>query len=154
MSKNKGKQADPVPEPVKSEPEFTTGNGEFIFPDNSKYNGDWKESNGKRVREGQGSFTCGKEQYIGSWVDDKMNGTGEYTFSSGAVYKGNFVNNAFSGEGEYVFHDGARYGGSWLNNKMHGFGTYVDRDNNVFKGQYINGMYDSGNTYISVRTIQ
>jgi hypothetical protein len=150
MSKNK--KNEPVPEAPK-EPEFTLGNGEFEFPDSSRYVGEWKEwkEGLRKVREGKGTFINGPEKYDGSWFDDKMNGYGEYYFASGAIYKGNFQNNAFHGEGEYQFADGAKYTGGWQNNKMHGQGTYVDNSNNVYKGMFINGTYDSGDMWRPVR---
>lgn len=152
MAKKGGKQVEVVPE-VK-EPEFIVGTGEFTFTDGSQYLGEWKEMQGRKFREGQGTFINGKEKYVGSWVDDKMHGNGEYFFGSGSVYRGSFVNNLFHGEGEYTFPDGAKYTGSWSNNKMHGVGTYVDNDNNIFKGRYNNGLYDSGDGgYLTVRPI-
>lgn len=152
MSKAKGKAPEPVPaEAVKIEPQIVRGSGEFRFPDDSEYNGEWKEIDGIKVRDGTGVFIHGPEKYTGQWVDDKMHGQGEYLFASGAKYKGNFVANIFNGEGEYHFPDGAIYSGSWNNNKMHGFGNYKDKEGIEFKGQFVNGMYDSGKTYISVR---
>lgn len=150
MAKKGGKQAEVVPE-VK-EPEFTVGKSEFSFADGSQYNGEWKEMNGRKVREGEGTFIYGKEKYVGSWVDDKMHGSGEYNFGSGAIYRGNFTNSMFHGEGEYLFADGAKYVGSWMNNKMHGVGTYTDRDGNIFQGKFVNGLYDSGDGgYLTLR---
>jgi hypothetical protein len=147
---SKGKKGQPEPE-VPKEPEYVLGNGEFDFPDGSKYIGDWKEGAGKKVREGQGTFIIGQEKYVGAWVDDKMNGYGEYYFSSGSVYKGHFHNNIFNGEGEYTFPDGAKYSGGWQNNRMHGEGTYTDSSANVYRGQFINGTYDSGDMWKPVR---
>jgi hypothetical protein len=98
----------PVPEPVEQEEE-TVQNGRFIYADGSKYEGEWTMVDGNQMRNGRGTFTCGPDQYTGSWINDAMDGEGEYMFSSGAVYRGNFSQNMFEGEGEYVFPDGAVY---------------------------------------------
>jgi hypothetical protein len=148
MSKAKGKKDA---EPVKVEPEIFTGKGEFVLPDNSTYNGDWKEVNGRKTRDGQGIHNIGQEKYVGSWVDDKMSGYGEYYFPSGAVYKGNFQNNLFNGEGTYTFPDGCIYEGNWLNNKMNGYGSYTDSNGVTFRGEFASGMFDSGKGYVPVR---
>lgn len=111
MSKAKGKQTvveTPVVEPVEQEVE-TVQNGCFIYPDGSKYEGEWTLVDGNQVRNGKGTFTCGPDQYSGNWSNDAMDGEGEYFFSSGAIYRGNFTLNLFHGLGEYVFPDGATY---------------------------------------------
>jgi hypothetical protein len=154
MSKAKGKaQAEiPPPEPVHVEPVAPpSGSGEFSLPDGSRYVGDWKELAGVKVRDGQGTMTSGPEVYKGSWVEDKMDGVGEYSFASGAIYKGDFKKNVFHGKGEYTFQDGAIYTGHWQDNKMHGEGTYTDKDKIEFKGTFFNGFFDSGKSYVSVR---
>lgn len=152
MSKKGGKAPEPVPEPVATEAVAPpSGHGTFVLPDGSQYDGEWKELHGVKVRDGSGTFISGPEKYSGQWVADKMHGTGEYHFASGAVYKGGFKQGLLDGEGEYIFPDGAIYNGSWQDNKMHGHGTYVDKDKIEFKGNFFNGMYDSGKTYVSVR---
>jgi hypothetical protein len=44
-----------------------------------------------------------KEEYSGSWVEDRMEGEGTYKYKSGAIYIGD-----------------------WLNNKQHGFVLLLD----------------------------
>lgn len=151
-SKKGGKVEAPVVEAPK-EPEIITGKGHFDLPDGSQYDGDWKEVSGRKCREGHGKFTCGPETYIGDWLADRMEGKGEYSYASGAIYRGDFKDNLMHGEGEYTFPDGAAYKGSWSTNKMHGVGTYLDKEGNVFSGKFINGLYDSGKSFISVRNV-
>ncbi len=152
MSKAKGKaEPDPVIEQKPVEPEILTGKGVFVFPDGSKYDGDWIEVNHIKQRSGHGTFTFGRETYVGEWSNDTMSGNGIYTFSSGSVYQGNFCNNCFDGNGTYTFADGAKYSGEWKNGKMHGEGEYIDPYNVSWKGTFVNGMYDSGRSYISLR---
>lgn len=150
MAHKKGAKVDPAAE-VHKEPEIVTGTSEFSLSDGSTYNGDWKEVNGAKVRDGQGIYTLGPEKYVGQWAADKMSGVGEYTFASGSIFKGQFKDNMMNGEGEYVFSDGAVYSGDWFMNKMHGNGKYVDKDKVEYSGKFVNGMFDSGKSYISVR---
>eukprot|EP00602_Paraphysomonas_sp_CaronLab_P006592 CAMPEP_0185035028 /NCGR_PEP_ID=MMETSP1103-20130426/25696_1 /TAXON_ID=36769 /ORGANISM="Paraphysomonas bandaiensis, Strain Caron Lab Isolate" /LENGTH=131 /DNA_ID=CAMNT_0027571931 /DNA_START=51 /DNA_END=443 /DNA_ORIENTATION=+ len=127
MSK-KVKEED-VQAPVQeAEATETFSNGSFLYPDGSKYSGDYKTVDGVKYRHGHGVFTFGPEQYDGEWINDTMEGRGVYSFSSGAVYTGDFKQNCFSGEGSYAFPDGASYIGSWSGGKMHGNGTYTDPD--------------------------
>lgn len=152
MASKKGKVEAPVVEAPK-EPEIVTGHGEFSFPDGSFYEGDWKETQGVKVREGHGTYICGPEKYVGSWVNDRIQGKGEYHYSSGAVYTGDFQDGMMHGEGEYIFPDGASYKGQWMANKMHGQGTYLDKEKVEYGGRFVNGLFDSGKSYISVRNV-
>lgn len=153
MASKKGKVEAPKEVEVPKEPEIVTGNGHFNLPDGTEYEGDWKESHGKKVREGHGTYVCGPEKYVGNWVNDRMHGKGEYHFSSGAIYNGDFQDGMMSGEGDYTFPDGATYKGQWTANKMHGQGTYVDKERVEYSGRFVNGLFDSGKSYISVRNV-
>lgn len=156
-SSGKGKKEEPVIEIVAViEPEFIDKNGIFIFADNSKYEGDYQEnaSDGSKKRHGKGTITWNYgpvEKYVGQWSEDKMNGSGSYSFASGAEYCGIMKDNLFEGEGKYVFSDGARYVGQWQQNKMHGKGEYTDISGIAWSGIFFNGLYDSGKTHISLR---
>jgi hypothetical protein len=127
------------------------GNGTFVFPDGSKYVGDYVDTGGVKVREGDGTWTFGPESYVGAWKSDQMHGRGKYKFASGSKYDGNFVNGAFEGIGTYTFSDGAVYKGSWKQNSMHGTGEYIDASKVKWTGEFFNGMFDTGKTYISLR---
>ena len=86
-----------------------TGSDLFIFNDGSQYKGGWLQTNGVKVKEGEGIYKIGPEEYVGLWKNDKMNGFGKYNFASGAVYEGDFKDNVFHGQGQYTFPDGATY---------------------------------------------
>jgi len=154
MSKLKGKQAEVEIEPPKEEPLITTGKGQFVLQDNSRYDGEWKEIGGVKHRDGKGVCAIGPEKYVGNWTLDTMNGYGEYYFSSGAIYRGNFNQNLFDGEGAYTFPDGSSYNGNWSQNKMHGIGSYKNSDGVLFEGDFFNGMFNSGRSYISLRGLK
>ena len=109
MSK-KGKQPEPEPVPEPEEEEvIETGTGEFVFSSGAKYVGGWKSVDGVKVRDGEGVYSYGPEEYSGQWVDDCMEGQGTHKFSSGACYEGEFKQNMFEGTGTYRFADGATY---------------------------------------------
>lgn len=104
-----GKGPEPVPEPVVVEPVIETGSGEFVLPNGGRYVGAWKSTDGVKVREGEGVYTYGPEEYRGQWRGDAMCGPGRLVLSSGAVYEGEFEGGAFHGNGTYTFPDGATY---------------------------------------------
>lgn len=100
------RDAETVEAPTESE---SLMSGTFIFPDGSKYEGQYIEGEGGiPTRHGQGTLTNGEEQYVGDWRDDKMNGNGRYVFASSAVYEGNFENDKFYGEGRYIWPNNER----------------------------------------------
>lgn len=154
MSKAKGpagKVEAKVEEVEETPPPKVQGSGSFLLPDNSSYEGEYLETDGKKVRHGQGKMSFGPEHYDGGWENDCMSGQGDYQFSSGARYKGSFLNGSFHGQGEYTFPDGAMYVGSWNSGKMHGEGTYITKDKKEFSGQFVNGFFDTGKSYVSIR---
>ncbi|RYH19681.1 hypothetical protein EON65_25695 [archaeon] len=154
MSKAKGppgKTEAPKVEPEVEEIPIVKGSGSFLLPDNSTYEGEYLETDGRKIRQGQGKMSFGPELYEGGWENDSLSGEGEYRFSSGARYQGSFLYGSFHGQGEYTFPDGAIYVGSWNSGKMHGQGTYITKDKQEFGGQFVNGFYDTGKSYVSIR---
>lgn len=106
MSKAKAKVVEVVETVEVVEPVIEKGHGEFLLTDNSRYVGEWIVNNGIKYRNGTGVLHMGPEVYDGEWLNDAMQGVGEYKFSTGAKYKGDFKNNMFDGEGTYFFPDG------------------------------------------------
>lgn len=151
-------KAKPAAAPVAHTEEVKTeekahikSHGTFVFPDGSKYIGDYLETDGVRVRDGHGTLQNGPETFVGSWVNDQIHGKGKYTFANGELYEGEFVNGLFEGLGTYHFIDGGVYKGHWYRGTMHGKGEYTDAKKKVWKGSFFNGTYDSGATYLSLR---
>uniref|UniRef100_A0A7S2V7Z2 MORN repeat-containing protein 5 n=1 Tax=Fibrocapsa japonica TaxID=94617 RepID=A0A7S2V7Z2_9STRA len=134
-----------------AEEEPDTGTGHFCFVDGARYDGEWINNGGKKMRHGQGKFVDGPESYEGHWAHDSMHGQGKMCFASGAVYEGEFVKNQFYGQGSYTWSDGAVYTGGWRENKMHGEGTYKDSENVQWKGQFYNGKFNNGRSYVMLR---
>lgn len=153
MSKKKAAvEVVPEPAPVIESKEPVILKGTFIFPDSSKYEGEYIAVENKKLRHGQGSYERHSERYEGMWKNDTMHGEGVYVFVSGSVYRGNFDTNCFDGEGTYTFPDGGSYKGHWKSNRMHGQGTYEDKTGAKFAGEFVNGYFFSGETYIDLRS--
>nr|CCA23361.1 conserved hypothetical protein [Albugo laibachii Nc14] len=113
--------------------------GTFVFPDGSRYEGEYIDEDQRICRHGRGKYTAGPESYEGEWEKDEMHGSGTYTFATGARYEGQFDHNEFSGNGSYYWPDGASYHGAWKHNRMDGSGAYKDKDGVEWSGQFVNG---------------
>lgn len=84
-----------------------------------------------------------REEYKGTWKEDKMDGFGIYKYISGAIYTGEWKEDKHHGKGVYEFPDGSVYEGEWKNHRMHGEGLYIDKDNRKWKGEFVEGVYQS-----------
>lgn len=124
------------------------GFGRFEYRNGARYEGHWKIINGVKMKHGEGtlihpgstSLEQTHEEYRGSWVEDKMNGTGVYKYTSGAAYTGEWLDNKHHGKGRYEFTDGSIYEGEWYNHKMNGTGCFIDRDGNKWEGKKYFGL--------------
>lgn len=115
--------------------------GAFIFKeDGARYEGEFVEVEGERVRQGFGRLTFGPEEYEGRWECDHLV-EGKIRFATGAEYEGSLENGRFSGKGRYSWPDGSLYVGNWRDNKMHGEGRYTDNRAVDWDGQFFNGTY-------------
>lgn len=129
----KGKAEDAPPPP----PE--TGSGKFYFKNGATYDGEWmkvplpkaegtetKPADAKAaaaaaaaaaeqpdasqiMRHGNGFYADGKYKYSGSWANDKMQGTGKFTYASGSAYDGQWDNSEYHGTGTFLWPDGRKY---------------------------------------------
>lgn len=124
-------------------------NSTIEYPDGTVYHGNWILLDGKKVKHGYGRLSHArivakqpiKDEYVGNWNMDLMEGYGEYKYASGAVYKGDWKNNRQHGNGFYFFADGSFYEGEWNDHKMHGKGLYVDMKGRKWEGEFVNGTY-------------
>jgi len=136
----------PQPEPEPEVPQFAPiedGHGKYVFQDGSWYEGEWQKGGeiGEHVRRhGKGVMVDGEQSYEGSWVNDKIHGSGIFRYASKAKYEGEWVENLYGGKGKYTWPSGAYYEGEWLNNKMHGTGVYIDEKGTTWEGRFYNGV--------------
>ncbi|TRY68165.1 hypothetical protein DNTS_006162 [Danionella cerebrum] len=91
------------------------GLGVYSYPNGDTYDGEWLH----HQRHGQGTYTYQEtgSQYMGTWVQGKMESFGELVHLSHR-YQGNFANNAPSGPGKYMFDIGC---------EQHGEHLYIDQ---------------------------
>ena len=69
--------------------EMRHGPGVQVWPDNAKYEGEWRENKAN----GRGKFWhADGDIYEGEWEDDKANGFGIYIHVNGAQYEGYWKN--------------------------------------------------------------
>ena len=75
-----------------------------------------------------------RDNYTGTFVNDKREGQGTYTHPNGTTYTGTFVNHKREEQGTYTFPDGAKYVGQWQNDQRSGQGTYTFPSGKTFDG--------------------
>mmetsp|Transcript_87970 Transcript_87970/g.138885 ORF Transcript_87970/g.138885 Transcript_87970/m.138885 type:complete len:475 (+) Transcript_87970:75-1499(+) len=118
------------------------GQGKFTHADGATYEGEWL--NGKA--NGEGTFThVNGNSYKGQWKDDKKDGSGVQHWIDGAKYKGEFRTDSISGKGRFSWGDGSCYSGEFADHAIHGEGTYSWSDGRQYCGQWLkNQMHGKG----------
>lgn len=91
------------------------GFGVMVFPNNEKYEGDWKNG----LMEGQGTFS----------------------YADGMIYQGAFKNNIREGYGTMSWPNGNMYVGQWAMGAQEGRGQLIDNQGQVQDGFFKNGKY-------------
>ena len=122
------------------------GEGTHIYPDGSKYVGNfqngfkhgkgtltWDGKNGKYVgdfkngfKHGKGSYALYEEDnhlpylyYDGEWKYEMRHGDGKEEYPDGSKYIGSYIDDKRNGQGVMIFsHNNKRYEGNWKNNKL------------------------------------
>lgn len=56
-----------------------------------------------------GLYVDGKYKYSGEWLNDKMHGSGKFTYASGTYYDGHWENSEYQGTGTFSWPDGRLY---------------------------------------------
>ncbi len=120
-----------------------TGYGEYVYPDGSKYVGDFLE--GKF--HGKGVLYLSKgDKYVGHWRENMKEGLGRYTFSTGQTYKGGFHLNEFHGQGYMKYKNGDEYDGEWAMSKANGVGVYKFASGERYEGEFVDGKFEGKGT--------
>ena len=132
------------------------GRGILLYPDGSKYLGQWKNNyafgKGKLIHSNgdiyEGEWNMDKpngfgeytrkdgSKYIGQWKDDKQEGKGEEIWKNGSKYIGEFKEGKKNGKGIFIWTDGNKYEGNFEDNNMEGKGTYFFNDKRIYKGNW------------------
>ncbi|CAF1204981.1 unnamed protein product [Didymodactylos carnosus] len=113
--------------------EIIHGKGTFIYPDGSKYEGEWNEN----VREGYGKYSYpNNDTYEGEWKNHQRSGKGTYTYAATkAQYTGTWNNGKRQGNGEMKF-GLYKFVGKFYENYPRGKGKFVFKNNSQQNGEY------------------
>ncbi len=127
---------------------FPEGHGSLIFPDESKYVGEWKDGR----PNGQGTYTFGKgekegQKYVGEWKDGIRNGQGTFTWKDGTKYEGEWKDGRPNGQGTRTFTNGDKYVGEWKNSKENGNGKRNSPDGRNYVGEWKDGKEHGQGTF-------
>lgn len=122
-----------------------TGEGTYIWPNQEKYVGNWKE--GMRNEKGKKYYLNGVLEYDGEWENDKKEGKGKvYREKDGSLsYDGYWINGERNGWGTYYRESGKKkYEGQWEDDTITGEGTYFRQDGESLKyfGRLKKGLRD------------
>lgn len=124
----------------------------ILDQNNTEYEGE-RDCNNRKNGFGILRFTTTPNAYYkGQWIEDKMEGQGEYCWGDGHKYCGTFKDNKQHGLGAYFWPTGGKYFGKWKKDKMNGHGTYTRNDGVVYTGQWRDDhQYGEGLKIIPVR---
>ncbi len=88
------------------------------------------------------------DSYTGYFVNNKYDGTGQYTWSNGDRYSGDFSNGQINGFGIMQFTNGESWSGSFINGQISdGKGTFpVGTGGDRFTGYWVKGQPDGTGT--------
>ena len=127
------------------------GNGTFVWEDNRKYIGTFK--NGKLEGKGTYTFSDGAV-YIGEFKKNTMNGYGkEYNKKNQLLYEGNYINYKYNGEGTVYLVNGDVYKGQFKDGFRTGFGTYTwAKSKNKYEGNWFNDQQNGKGTFYDYGT--
>lgn len=98
------------------------------------------------MREGEEEEKVEVARYEGGYVDGVKSGFGMMRFPSGDVYEGEFQDNKMHGTGTYTYKKSQDiYSGAWVNNLKHGQGRYeYFADKSMLVGTWEAGSMVSG----------
>ena len=107
------------------------GPGKLIFPDDSQYEGNFKDNE----FDGYGVYKCKSYIYKGNYINGKKHGKGKLEdFIKNLVYEGEFSDDKKNGFGIEKYNDGSIYKGDFKNDVKEGKGNLVlhsNKNNNL-----------------------
>jgi len=96
--------------------------GTYIFPDNSKYKGQWLNH---EYQDDDGEYTWPNGyHYKGGFEKGQIHGHGVYTWADGTKFDGEHIEGKRKGNGKIIYPNQESYDGMWDDDKMNGPGTY------------------------------
>lgn len=139
------------------------GNGVFAYPDGSKYEGQFANSQ----PNGYGAFFYPNypngDKYVGNFLNGVKHGTGTLFKPNGATQTGQWREGEYAGEkiaaqlgcikgdcqrgtGTYIFKNGAKYTGDMLNERPHGKGKAEYANGERYEGEWSGGYFNGYGT--------
>lgn len=139
------------------------GNGIFAYPDGSKYEGQFANSQ----PNGYGAFFYpnfpNADKYVGNFLNGAKHGIGTLFKPTGATQTGQWREGEYAGEriaaqagcikgdcqngtGTYIFKNGAKYTGDMLNERPHGKGKAEYSNGERYDGEWSGGYFNGYGT--------
>ncbi len=164
------KKAQAQPKVVKKVEIKKDGNTQIMYKD-GVYIGDVIVSNGRRVRQGVGTFTSNDgDVFTGTWDNDLLTGECEQKYADGTfnagtfvkgklvegktkrnfangVYTGDILDGLFDGKGKIVLQTNQVYEGSFVKGKRSGKGVCTYPNGERYEGMWLNDMREGKGTY-------
>ncbi len=126
--------------------ELDMANKTIRYSNGDLYVGDiyqvYRQGNGKM------SFYATKDVYEGQFQEDKLTGTGTYTYRNGDVFMGKLIDSQKQGQAVFIWADGSKYEGGFENGVQNGYGVFTNgKDGSKYEGNFKNGVKDGEGTY-------
>eukprot|EP01053_Blabericola_migrator_P012225 Blabericola_migrator_1__12224@NODE_760_length_6627_cov_45_648933_g83_i2_p1_GENE_NODE_760_length_6627_cov_45_648933_g83_i2NODE_760_length_6627_cov_45_648933_g83_i2_p1_ORF_typecomplete_len847_score117_80MORN/PF02493_20/1_4e02MORN/PF02493_20/0_0084MORN/PF02493_20/0_00021MORN/PF02493_20/0_18MORN/PF02493_20/2_2MORN/PF02493_20/0_0025MORN/PF02493_20/0_00069MORN/PF02493_20/0_00098MORN/PF02493_20/0_17MORN/PF02493_20/0_094MORN/PF02493_20/5_6e03Avl9/PF09794_9/7_8e26DENN/PF02141_21/1_4e08SPA/PF08616_10/4_8e len=99
------------------------------------YTGEWRED----MKWGEGVLISTKEQYWGSFQENRFHGHGVHIDIFQNHYEGDFVDGLFHGKGKIKRGQNETYTGDWRFGKEHGRGCLIWKNGRCYEGSFVNG---------------
>lgn len=128
----------------KWENDMRHGKGVMVFGNGLKYEGNFRCDHRHNV-VGTLYFPNG-DVYTGNWVDNIMQGKGQYRSSEGRIYEGYFVKGLFGSDGRLLYPTGEYYEGQVSRMHPHGSGRIKYTDGSSYEGMFDMGERDGYGT--------
>ena len=77
---------------------------------------------------------------IGNYINNQLNGVGDFQLQNSSIYKGYFKHNLFNGYGVYITPEKTKIEGMWVKGKLNGFVIEQFKDGTIYKGEYSNSL--------------
>jgi hypothetical protein len=118
--------------------------GTYTSPDGDKYVGSFM--NDKIDGRGTLTFADGSK-YVGEFKDDERHGQGTYTFADGRNYVGEFKDGNFNGQGTFTLASGSKYVGEFKGGNFNGQGTYTSANGDKYVGSFKDDTFNGQGTF-------
>jgi hypothetical protein len=128
----------------KWENDLRHGKGRMTFSNGLRYEGNFRCDHRHNVI-GTLYFNDGNV-YTGNWVDNIMQGKGQYRTLEGRVYEGFFVKGLFGSDGRLLYPTGEYYEGQVSRMSPHGSGRIKYTDGSSYEGQFDMGVRSGSGT--------